>query len=82
MIDAYWDSQIAEEDLFENVKKMLEYNETKIVKDNDFTTVLKQKCGKRKFEIVQKIIQLIYKKTVKILKKANIKVNMVRNKYL
>lgn len=62
LIDDYWDNQIAEEELFENIKKMLEYNETKIIKDNDFTTVLKQKCGKRRLEVVAKILELIRNK--------------------
>lgn len=62
LIDTYWDNQIEEDELFENIKKMLKYNETKIIKDNDFTTVLKQKCGKRRLEVVSKIVELIRNK--------------------
>lgn len=62
LIDTYWDNQIEEDELFENIKKMLKYNETKIIKDNDFTIVLKQKCGKRRIEVVSKIVELIRNK--------------------
>jgi uncharacterized protein (TIGR04540 family) len=62
LIDTYWDNRIDEDELFENIKKMLKYNETKIIKDNDFTTVLKQKCGKRRLEVVSKILELIRNK--------------------
>jgi uncharacterized protein (TIGR04540 family) len=48
LIDAYWDDQIAEEVLLKNINKMVEYNKSKILKDDDFTTILKQKCGKKK----------------------------------
>jgi uncharacterized protein (TIGR04540 family) len=59
LIDAYWDDQIAEEVLLKNINKMVEYNKSKILKDDDFTTILKQKCGKRRLEIVAKILKLI-----------------------
>jgi uncharacterized protein (TIGR04540 family) len=62
LIDTYWDNQLEEDELFENIKKMLEYNEQKIIKNNDFTTVLKQKCGKRRLEVMTKILELIRNK--------------------
>lgn len=62
LIDTYWDNQIEEDELFENITKMLKYNETKIINDNDFTTVSKQKCGKRRIEVVAKVLEIIRNK--------------------
>ncbi|HID9250407.1 TPA: hypothetical protein ACXIZH_001048 [Clostridium botulinum] len=39
LIDDYWDNQTAKGELFENIKKILEYNQIKIIKNYEFTKV-------------------------------------------
>lgn len=58
LIDEYWDNQMSENELFEYIKKVFEYNKARMIKEDDFTTVLKQKCGKRRLEVVSKILEL------------------------
>lgn len=37
------------------LKGIMENNDSLVFKNGDFTTVLKQRCGKRRLEIVSKI---------------------------
>lgn len=58
IINAYWEEVITEEELINNLEALYINNEKKIVKNNDFTTVLKQQCGKRRLEIVDRVIHM------------------------
>ncbi|RIW32676.1 glycosyl transferase [Bacillus salacetis] len=58
IIDAYWENQINEDALIKNVTSIYENNENKVLKDNKFTTVLKQQCGKRRLEVVEKVLNI------------------------
>lgn len=58
LIDSYWDNTIDENLLINNIKVLHGNNLNKIIKDGDFTTILKQQCGKRRLEIVEKILNL------------------------
>ncbi|WP_425446648.1 TIGR04540 family protein [Dethiothermospora halolimnae] len=59
LIDGYWNDEISEELLIKNTKKLIEYNKPKIIKNGDYTTVLKQKCGKRRLGVLSKILEII-----------------------
>lgn len=65
LVDQYWQNNIDEAKLIENVKKLFDHNQEKITKDIDFTTVLKQKCGKRRLEVIEKILKLYGKMDMK-----------------
>jgi hypothetical protein len=57
IIDAYWNNELNEEKLIKSVNNVYINNRNKILKDGDFTTVLKQQCGKRRLEVIGNIIR-------------------------
>ncbi|ALS23769.1 glycosyl transferase [Paenibacillus naphthalenovorans] len=58
IIDAYWEGNINEETLIQKVVDIYINNPQKIIKENDFTTVLKQQCGKRRLEVIERILHM------------------------
>lgn len=56
IVDYYWIDKFSEEELEENVKMIYENNQDKIIKNNDYTTIIKQQCGKNRLAVVSKII--------------------------
>lgn len=58
IIDGYWENKISEDDMIEKIILLYENNSSKIIKDKDFTTILKQQCGKRRLEVVDKLINM------------------------
>lgn len=58
LIDAYWNEEILEKELIENVKEIHRTNQEKLIKNDDFTKVVQQHCGKRRLSVVEKIIEM------------------------
>ncbi|CAM3073897.1 TIGR04540 family protein [Paenibacillus sediminis] len=58
IIDAYWLNELSEDNMIETIKALLQNNHSKIFKDNDYTSVIKQKCGKRRLEVVTRLREL------------------------
>lgn len=58
IIDAYWENQIDEKILIKEVEDIYKNNPNKVLKNGDFTTILKQQCGKRRLEIVDRILDM------------------------
>lgn len=56
VIDTYLDDCIDELSMVDNIKTIFENNRSKIIKNGDYTKVIKQRCGKRRLEIVSKVI--------------------------
>ncbi|MFW3362666.1 TIGR04540 family protein [Aerococcus viridans] len=56
IIDQYWADFLTDKQLEENIKQIYENNQEKMIKLNDFTTILKQQCGKNRLAVVSKII--------------------------
>lgn len=56
VVDAYWDNELNEETLLKTISEMYINNPNKIHKENGFTTVLKQQCGKRRLEVIERIL--------------------------
>ena len=56
IVDDYWVDKLSDEELEENVKMIYENNQDKIIKNNDYTTIIKQQCGKNRLAVVSKII--------------------------
>ena len=56
VIDSYLNDKIDEESMVKNIKIIYENNYSKIIKNGDYAKVLKQRCGKRRVEIVSKVI--------------------------
>lgn len=56
IVDAYWSDELNEELMIKQITSLYINNPSKIIKNNEFTTILKQQCGKRRLEIVEKIL--------------------------
>ncbi|WP_257964305.1 TIGR04540 family protein [Bacillus sp. UMB0728] len=44
--------------LIKEVEDIYKNNPNKVLKNGDFTTILKQQCGKRRLEIVDRILDM------------------------
>lgn len=58
IIDAYWKNEIKETIMINELNKVLQNNYSKIMKDKKYTKIIEQRCGKRRLEIVSKVINL------------------------
>lgn len=58
LIDSYWENEINEDELMESIKVIYENNNDKLLKDNDYTKVVLQQCGKRRLSVVSKILDI------------------------
>ena len=58
IIDGYWEDGISEENMMQQIRALYGNNESKFVKYDNFTTILKQQCGKRRLEVVQKVLAI------------------------
>ncbi len=56
VIDNYWANNICDHELEKIILFLCEFNIEKIIKDEGFTTVLRQQCGKKRLEVFSKII--------------------------
>ncbi|MCM1991300.1 TIGR04540 family protein [Oceanirhabdus seepicola] len=56
LIDAYWNDEISDELIIQKITDLYTNNPSKVLKNDDFTTILKQQCGKRRLEVVGKIL--------------------------
>lgn len=57
IIDGYWAEKLTDEELEENITMIYENNLDKIIKNNEYTTIIKQQCGKNRLAVVSKIIE-------------------------
>ena len=58
IVDYYWIDKLSDEELEEDVKMIYENNQDKIIKNKDYTTIIRQQCGKNRLAVVSKIINL------------------------
>lgn len=58
VIDTYWEDKINESELIDNIEKLYTNNTNKMMKGDQFTTIVSQQCGKRRLEVVERIINL------------------------
>lgn len=58
IIDDYWDSQISESKMIDSIIKIVDNNRSKVFLEEtgEYTAVLRQQCGKKRLEIVSKIL--------------------------
>jgi len=57
LIDAYWNNDITEEILYEKIELLVTNNPGKIIKFDEYTTIVKQQCGKRRLEIIDLVLK-------------------------
>lgn len=58
IIDAYWDEDISENDMIITIEKIYENNNEKIVKNGTYTKILQQQCGKKRLDVISKILDI------------------------
>jgi len=56
IVDEYWVDNLTDQELEENIIMIYKNNQRKIIKNDDFTTILKQQCGKNRLAVVAKLI--------------------------
>lgn len=56
LVDMYWKNELDENVLRKNIKKIFINNADKFLKFGKFTKILQQQCGKKRLEIINKII--------------------------
>lgn len=58
IVDSYWANLIKEEDLISKISGIYRNNPKKIWKENYFTKILQQQCGKRRLEVIEKVLHM------------------------
>lgn len=58
LVDSYWQEEIKENELIDGIKNLYQHNQEKLIKDNEFTKVVQQQCGKRRLAVVGKILEI------------------------
>lgn len=58
IIDDHWNNKISEQEMIDSIRALYENNPNKFVKNQRFTTIIQQQCGKRRLEIVKKILNI------------------------
>jgi len=57
LIDSYWSSNINEELFLDRIKEIVTKNSEKVYSENNYTSVIKQRLGKRRIELLDKILK-------------------------
>ena len=55
VLDSYWVDEIKEEEMIQTIKDIIRNNDSLLYKNGDYTTIIKQRSGKRRLEIVSRI---------------------------
>lgn len=63
IIDAYWKNEVEETLMITELRKLFENNYTKITNEGKYTKIIEQRCGKRRLEVLSKIINLNIKQS-------------------
>ncbi|MBY6088212.1 TIGR04540 family protein [Priestia flexa] len=58
LVDSYWQEEIKENELINGIKNLYEHNQEKLIKNNEFTKVVQQQCGKRRLAVVEKVLEI------------------------
>ena len=56
IVDDYWLDKLSDEELEENLMTIYKNNQNKIIKNGNYTTILRQQCGNIRLAVVSKII--------------------------
>ncbi|WP_208587262.1 TIGR04540 family protein [Gracilibacillus suaedae] len=57
VIDKYWEDEIDEDQMIKTIQQLYAINQAKMVKGDKYTTVIRQQCGKRRLDIVSKVLE-------------------------
>lgn len=59
LIDKYWKDEITEAILLDGILKIIKNNKSKIIKNGAYTTIIQQRCGKKRLEVIDNIVKNI-----------------------
>jgi uncharacterized protein (TIGR04540 family) len=57
LIDSYWSAEINEELFLDRINEIVSKNNEKVYSDNDYTSVIRQRLGKRRIELLDKVLK-------------------------
>ena len=57
LIDDYWNNELNEENLISKINELSAKNIEKLMVDDEYSSVVKQRLGKRRIELLNKIIK-------------------------
>jgi uncharacterized protein (TIGR04540 family) len=58
IIDQYWGNNLNEDELINYVSSIYINNPGKVKKENQYTSILQQVCGKRRLEFIDRILDM------------------------
>lgn len=58
LVDAYWQETVTEEGLISGIQSMYLNNQDKLIKNDTFTKIIQQQCGKRRILVIKKILEI------------------------
>ncbi|MBS5933644.1 MAG: TIGR04540 family protein [Clostridiales bacterium] len=58
VIDSYWSSSISENEMKKLIRKIYTNNRERIFKEDQLTRVVIQQCGKKRLEVLTKVISI------------------------
>lgn len=56
IVDEYWNNNINQDELIQHIQTLFVNNPGKIKKGDQFTTILQQVCGKRRLEVINRVL--------------------------
>jgi len=57
LIDDYWNNELNEENLISKINELTAKNKEKLIIDDEYSSVIKQRLGKRRIDLLNKIIK-------------------------
>lgn len=57
IIDQYWDNQLSEDLLIKQTNEIIDKNIEKVFLDNEYTSILTQRLGKQRIQLLDKILK-------------------------
>lgn len=57
LIDNYWNNELSEENLISKLSELSAKNKEKLMVDDEYSSVVKQRLGKRRIDLLNKIIK-------------------------
>lgn len=56
LINSYWEQKIEETEFLNRIKELVSKNEEKMFSDGDYTSIIRQRLGKRRIELLNKVL--------------------------
>lgn len=57
IVDLYWRNEVNEDFMVSCLKKIISNNKSKLINDNGFTSIIIQRCGKKRLDLISNILR-------------------------